>query len=63
MRIAAGSTLLFQIHYTANGNATEDRSSVGMIFAKEPKQEIRNSAFINVFLKIPPGRVVWLGGK
>jgi len=55
MRIKAGATLMFQIHYTANGSATEDRSSVGMIFAKEPKQEIRNSAFINVFLKIPPG--------
>ena len=55
MRIKAGSTLLFQIHYTANGEPTEDKSSVGMILATRPQREIRNSAFINVFLKIPPG--------
>ena len=55
MRIRAGSTLLLQIHYTAAGKATEDRSSVGLIFAKQAKQEIRNSAFVNVLLKIPPG--------
>ena len=31
-------------------------TSVGMIFAKEPpQQEIRNSAFMNVFLKLPAG--------
>jgi len=55
MRIKAGSTLVFQIHYTANGKPTEDKSSVGMIFASKPQREIRNSAFVNVFLKIPPG--------
>lgn len=55
MRIRAGATLLFQIHYTANGKPAEDRSSVGIIFAKEPRQEIRNSAFVNALLKIPPG--------
>ena len=31
-----GTTLLFQMHYTPNGVAHEDRSSVGLIFAKEP---------------------------
>src|SRR5882762_6862816 len=55
MRIKAGSTLVLQIHYTAAGKSTEDRSSVGMIFAKQAKQEIRNSAFVNALLKIPPG--------
>jgi len=55
MRIKAGSTLVFQIHYTANGKSTEDRSGVGMIFAKQAGQEIRNSAFVNISLKIPPG--------
>ena len=35
---------------------TTDQSSVAMIFAKEPpKQEIHNSAFVNVLLKLPPG--------
>ena len=55
MRIGAGATLLLQIHYTSNGKATADQTSVGIIFAEEPVRELRNSAFINVFLKIPPG--------
>lgn len=33
--IPAGSDLIFQIHYTANGKAGEDRTQVGMVFAKE----------------------------
>jgi hypothetical protein len=54
--IKAGSVLVFQIHYTANGTATKDRTSVGMIFAKKPPAlEIRTSAFMNLFLVIPPG--------
>jgi hypothetical protein len=56
VRIKAGSTLLFQVHYTANGKAETDLSSVGMIFAKqEPKLEVKNSAFVNIGLKLPPG--------
>ena len=31
--IPAGSLLRFQMHYTPNGIATQDRSSVGMVFA------------------------------
>jgi len=56
MRIPAGSTLVLQLHYTANGTAASDRTSVGVIFAKEPpRQEIRSSAFMNGTLKLPPG--------
>ena len=56
MRIGPGAVLTFQIHYTANGKATSDRTSVGMIFAKEPpKLEIRNSAFVNLKLRLPAG--------
>lgn len=56
IRIPAGAELIFQVHYTANGKDTTDRSSVGMIFAKQPpKQEIHNSAFVNLLLKLPPG--------
>ncbi len=55
IRIPAGSQLLFQVHYTANGKEATDQSSVGMIFAKEaPKQEIHNSAFVNLLLRLPP---------
>ncbi|HEV2445905.1 MAG TPA: thiol-disulfide isomerase, partial [Candidatus Sulfopaludibacter sp.] len=54
--IKAGSVLTFQVHYTACGTATQDRSSVGIVFAKEPpKQRIRTSAFMNPLLQIPPG--------
>ena len=54
--IKAGSVLRFQMHYTTNGLATKDRTSVGMIFAKQPpQQEIRTSAFVNPMFVIPPG--------
>jgi len=56
IRVPAGAELVFQVHYTANGAAVADQSSVAMIFAKEtPKQEIHNSAFMNFLLKLPPG--------
>ena len=56
MRIHAGATLLLQVHYTANGTAASDQSSVGLIFAKQaPKQEVRSSSFVNAGLKLLPG--------
>ena len=56
MLIKAGSTLRFQVHYTASGKAATDISSVGMIFAKEkPQTELRDSAFTNRQLKLPAG--------
>jgi hypothetical protein len=55
-KIPAGSKLIFQMHYTANGAAQKDRSSVGLIFAKEPpKQEVHSLAVANMRLEIPPG--------
>jgi hypothetical protein len=56
IKVNAGATLVLQIHYTANGKAASDQTSVGMIFAKEPpRQEIHNAAFTNGALKIPAG--------
>jgi hypothetical protein len=56
LRIRAGAVLQFQLHYTANGSATKDKSSVGLVFAKQPPQEeIRTSAFVNHLLVLPPG--------
>jgi len=56
MKIKAGSTLILQIHYTANGKAASDQSSVGMIFAKEPpQQEIKNSAFMQPVFTLKAG--------
>jgi hypothetical protein len=37
--IKAGSDIVFQMHYTANGKAGSDRSRLGLIFAKEPPKE------------------------
>lgn len=37
--IPAGSDLVFQMHYTTNGKAAEDQTSVGIVFAKSPVQK------------------------
>ena len=41
--IKAGSTLVFQMHYTPNGKESKDRSIVGLIFAKGPVDKIVQS--------------------
>ena len=54
--IKAGSDLIFQIHYTANGTETLDRSRVGIVFAKQPpKERVVNTFIMNNHLHIPPG--------
>jgi hypothetical protein len=55
-RIPAGSTLVFQVHYTTNGKPGRDRSRLGLIFAKEPPaREIRTGLILNAGFAIPPG--------
>ncbi|HET9361736.1 MAG TPA: cytochrome c [Vicinamibacterales bacterium] len=55
-RIPAGSTLVFQVHYTTNGTPGTDRSRLGVIFAKEPPaREIRTGAIANPRFAIPAG--------
>jgi peroxiredoxin/mono/diheme cytochrome c family protein len=55
-KLPRGGTLLFQMHYTPNGVAQTDRSSVGLIFAKEPpKYEVRTRAIAQRRLVIPAG--------
>lgn len=55
-RIPAGATIRFQVHYSkAAGSAQKDRSMVGLIFAKEPPENImRTRAIANSFFQIPP---------
>jgi hypothetical protein len=54
--IKAGSDLVFQLHYTANGIAGSDRSRVGLILAKEkPRERVLMMAAANVRFVIPPG--------
>lgn len=55
-RLQAGSSLLFQIHYTPNGKATSDQMRLGVVFTdKAPKHVVRTAAISNVRISIPPG--------
>src|SRR5436190_1927277 len=55
-KVPAGSDLIFQMHYTPNGKAQKDRSSVGIIFAKEPPQRrVQTWPIHNPGLWIPAG--------
>jgi hypothetical protein len=54
-RIPKGSKLNFQIHYARTGEVEKDRTSVGLIFAKEPPRHVVKRVDItNFFFKIPP---------
>ena len=39
MKLPAGATLVLQMHYTANGKPTTDRTRIGVKFASEPPQD------------------------
>ena len=55
-RIPAGSTLVFQVHYTTNGKPGRDRSRIGLVFAKQPpEKEVRTGLITNAVFAIPPG--------
>jgi thiol-disulfide isomerase/thioredoxin len=55
LRIPRGSRLRFELHYTPNGTAARDRSSVGITFAKKPpKYELFTNAFANESILVPP---------
>jgi len=54
--VKAGSDIVLQMHYTANGKATSDRSKVGLIFATEkPTERIITLGAVNPAFAIPPG--------
>ncbi len=56
MRLPAGSTLIFQMHYTAIGSPTTDRTRIGFVFAKEaPKQEVMTVSLANQNFTLPAG--------
>jgi len=56
LRIPAGSYLQFQVHYSNHtGENVEDRTSIGLVFAKEPvKHEIAQYEIWNDLFLIPP---------
>ena len=54
--IKAGSDIIFQVHYTPNGKATQDQTELGLVFAKEPpKDRVLTLSATNGTFKIPPG--------
>jgi len=54
--IPARSDLVFQMHYTANGRAASDQSSIGLIFSKQaPEQRVLTLQLTNDHFVIPPG--------
>jgi hypothetical protein len=54
--VPAGSDLVFQMHYTANGKSVEDQSRVGLVFSKKPpSQRVLTLQLTNDHFVIPPG--------
>lgn len=54
--VPAGSDIVLQMHYTTHGHPMEDKTSIGLVFSKDPPRkrvitlQLTNSRFI-----IPPG--------
>lgn len=55
--IPAGSNLVFQMHYSkATGKPETDRSSVALVFAREPvKKMVVSTDIMNFYFRIPAG--------
>lgn len=55
-KIPAGSVLIFEMHYTTNGNEARDRTKLALKFAPgPPAQEIHALSISNAKFAIPPG--------
>ena len=54
--VPAGSDLVFQMHYVTNGHQATDRTSIGLVFAKQPpSQRVLTLQLTNDRFVIPPG--------
>ena len=55
-RLEPGGILELQMHYTATGQATTDRTKVGITFSTEPSpREVRAQHFMNMKMQLPAG--------
>jgi hypothetical protein len=53
--IPAGSDLIFQMHYTTNGQAATDQTSIGVLYSKQPPtQRVLTLQLTNHTFIIPP---------
>jgi hypothetical protein len=56
IRMPADSELMLQIHYARADTVEKDRSSVGLIFATEPPEQLFHQQWVqNYYFKIPAG--------
>ena len=54
--LRANSDIVLQMHYTTNGEEASDRTSIGIIFSKEPPTKMAaGSMVLNTRFVIPPG--------
>jgi Copper type II ascorbate-dependent monooxygenase, C-terminal domain len=54
--VPAGSDIVLQMHYTTHGHVTEDRTSIGLVFAKgAPTKRVLTLQLTNDRFLIPPG--------
>jgi len=54
--VPAGATIAFQIHYTATGEAAEDQTQIGFVWAKKPpKLEVVTQSVSSQQIRIPAG--------
>ncbi len=53
--VRAGTTLVFQMHYTTNGKPGKDRTKIGLVFAKHPPAErIGSMEVMAPWMVLPP---------
>jgi peroxiredoxin len=57
-KVPKNSTLVFQMHYTPNGKAATDQSSVGLVFAdpKTVKKEVKTDRAVNPRFALKPNK-------
>jgi hypothetical protein len=53
--VPAGSDIVLQMHYTTRGRVTEDRTSIGLVFSKQPAKRVLTLQLTNDTFRIPPG--------
>ena len=55
-RLEAGSTLVFEVHYTPTGEPQVDETRIGLVFGDTPpEREVRGGAIVHGQFVIPPG--------
>ncbi len=55
-RVPAGAEIMFQLHYTPNGKAGKDVTTLGLVFAKEPvKSQLLTRGILTMKFEIPAG--------